>query len=1622
VWTNAAPVAWLQEALALRRRPLARDRPLSAVLRPGVEVAVCATRSTPAPGFPCNRFGEPVVVLPCLVSYRDSEGFRFDPARPHLRHGVLRVRDSAGAVQYSAPTTEERDLILGFPAGFTRTVGNDDTRFHLQGQTVDQFQFGFIFEALDDFGVACARRGPPADPDLADDWEESTSAGFTVGVHFTSEHDAVLTFLAEHGELAVAPPARPAPEAAAWTVLPLKRPPQGPAVVLPAPGVVLSVSAAAPLWRAGAQAASAPAPNGRKTGSAVDVFGVRGLPIDPSAAAAGRVIGTEGEESELLKELDRGDSQIPLIPDAPGDRVPLCSLISFGPQLTAAERAAAEALVMEFSDVFARDLGELGDITLGGGLRITLKPDARPVSQRPRSLAADDAAAVVKEITQLLEQHIIVPSTSSWCANLVVVRKKNGERRICVDNRALNAVTEMDHYPFPQVQAIFDKVAASGARIFSVCDMYKGYWQIRIADEDQHLTAFAVPGMGQFEFRRVNFGLKTAPAAFVRMVDLLLRPLPHTEGFVDDLLTFSVAFAEALVDLRGLLMACRQANARLAPSKCFFFFLEVKYVGHMLSGDGVRPALDRVAAVRDAPDPSSGADELRRFLGMANYLRQYVRGYSALTTPLTALLRKGTPAGPWGPAVWTDQQRQACAAIRKALCEAPTLRHVVPNRRLLVCTDWSVNGGSGAVLSQRDESGIEYLCAFWSKTNTRTEMNYGAYKGELFAVLCAVQHWHCYLASNEFDLMTDHHALIWLFTAKELNGVLARYVLRLNEYKINVVYRPGVENLGADYLSRSPLPASGGEAGRAAPAGQAHAEQAAAERASCAAALSAAATFGGDRWRELQLSGASTTVWAAQVDTSDPWLDTALLECLRRGPSALAGLGGRERDRVQHRLRRYAWRPATEREAAQLVYQDGEISRLVPRPEDRAAIVRDVHSRMVTHLGVQRTYAACERLYRWPSMYAAVEAVVRACPACNLAKTAAPLRSLELHPLPVVPFFFRSSLDLAGPFPPSLSGSVFVLVVAEHTSRAVFLRALPNKEAASVAREFNYFCGTFGAPAEVLTDVGTEFAGLFDRLCTRLFIAHNVTSAYHPQGNGLTERAVQTVKRLLTACVLGEEVDSDWEAVLPSVQLAINTTPQASTKVTPYELVFGRKAGIPAGGARLLAPLPLELTEDQVVAELHARVREIQRLVPFAMNNLLTQQRRQTLAYARRTGGGGGFKHELVRAVPGNLVFLRDRTASNLQPAVRPGVFQVVEVRASGVLVIQGRNGRTTDVHAESAVPCHLRDTDIDLTIVPADEAPADLPCEWCSVCEQSSGGVTMLLCDLCQTGWHMDCLALAQQVAPVTVPRRGKGWYCSYCVRLGRVPVPVTAAGVVRWLDLADAALPLDLVSGAAVAARLQRDMPGPHGKGRGTALFNLMPGGPGFCEDSGHGSGFIATPAADYAVLAEAIHWDRLSTLWDPWAGTGGTARAFPQHTVTLTDVVSRTPRLAMLANALEDQHTNMVVQSNGGLFDAVVCSPAFAFLDLALPAALRSARHLVAMHVPGGYVTNAPPARRAFLQRLADAGLRYEVHGLPVLAATGVRHQWLVVFTSLEAVSRYWKGGPAFSSHHVFTSRQG
>lgn len=1396
-----------------------------------------------------------------------------------------RVRVAAGggtAARWDEPSAAERGRAMGFPEGYLDGVGLSETdRIRLMGQTVDQHAAGVLWQAVFSFSAsvptvaaAWAELGEAARADAARAageaaaangargaataemaavcaeahaaagatarcWEREppvwATAAYQSGADRTGRAEAVRWMRWEEAERAADPLAFPLWEAeegdTAWGV---------DAETLRTDPAALSalarVLAAEPAGRRAAAEQALHAGVIPWGGEAL-VAAVTGLDLPAEATHGSAAVAVREQEqlgSELLESLG-DDGVVPLasgLGRAERAAQVLRALSDAEKRLTPPQLAAAQALLLEYLEkgLFAFDLADLGE-AVAPPMEIRLQEGARPIHQKARRLPDDQREAVEAELRQLLEHNIIRRSQSPWAANLLMVRKKDGTLRMCVDYRPVNRVTMDWRYPMADVQQILDRVGAGRCTFFSAVDLYKGYWQTVIKEEDRVKTAFSSP-LGQFEFTRTPFGLKTAPAYFWSLVDELCQPLPDSHGYMDDVLTATAGFDAHVSALRAFFDAVLAKGLRLNPKKCAFFAEEVDYVGHRVSAEGHRPLQSTVDAIRRAPVPAN-VKGVRQFLGLTGYLRRYVQAYSAIAQPLTRLLKKDT-VWEWGP-----EQQRADAELRRLLTEAPVLRFVDPARPLRIATDWSVDG-VGAVLSQLDDEGREYVCAYISKSCTSAERRYSAFKGELLAVLWACEKWRHYIGSREVELVTDHRALEWLFTAKELPPMLARWVLRLDELNLRVVHRPGTENAGPDYLSRNPVPPAAGppsdaaltaaecfavelRAGGVLPADhtcevRALPESAVLRWALALAALAeeeaqvqARAELGGgypepDAWVPLERAAAwqGHAAFAARAMADpdgdeeeaadeeavlDPASDAHMLLWLRGGSSAVAELPAAERQRAQRRARRYCWEdlsglqgPGGERAADGAgrllrLFEHGR-SRVVPALAERAALVEEVHARGVVHAGVKRTYAALASHYWWPGMFQQVLRAVRSCPSCDLQKAARPARYPILQPLPIRPLFTRLSFDLAGPFAPSAAGSRYVLVCVEHLSRMVELAALPDKTALSTRRAAAAVFGRYGAVAEVLTDGGPEWQGEFAQLLEEFRCDHRKTTGYHPQANGLTERCVQTVKALLTRA-LAADPGADWGDLLPRIMLAYNTTPQAGTGLAPYLILFGRLPLLPAHAAERWRRA-IDVMDPAMAAEdLLQRLPLLSQAVITAMSNLEAAQQRDRARYAWVRGGG--YTGAVRQLAPGKFVYLHDPRATALQPGAQPDIYQVVEVSAGGVVTLMGRNGALFSEQVHNLRECHLPniDTRLDLRLRDADY---DTPCEVCA--EVTARGVQgpMLLCDSCASGWHLRCLQHYQRgrglPALRAVPGEGVDWYCPRCVAMWRVRGPVAATG----------------------------------------------------------------------------------------------------------------------------------------------------------------------------------------------------------------------------------------------------
>ena len=423
--------------------------------------------------------------------------------------------------------------------------------------------------------------------------------------------------------------------------------------------------------------------------------------------------------------------------------------------------------------------------------------DASPIQQKPYRVPYAQRDLVEQELDRMLQANVIRPSTSPWASPIVLVTKKDGNVRFCVDYRKLNQVAKFDAYPMPRIEELIDTIGPAG--VITTLDLAKGYWQIPVDEESKDKTAFTTP-FGLYEFEVMPFGLHSAPATFQRMINHTLRDCwPFARAYIDDIVIFSRSWEEHLVHLQGVFTCLQTAKLTINVSKCQFGRNEVRYLGHVIGGGTVRPDPQKLEAVNNYPKPVS-KKEVRAFLGLAGYYRRFVPHFATIAEPLTELTKGKNP----DQVKWNERCGEAFRKLKELLSTPPILKVAEPNKQYVLQTDASEQG-LGAVLSQIGENGEEHPVAFASRKFLPREKNYSVIEKECLAIVWSLQVFHVYLYGQKFSIETDHQPLPWLGRMKNNNQRLTRWALSIQPYRFEIRHRSESSNGNADGLSRGPL-------------------------------------------------------------------------------------------------------------------------------------------------------------------------------------------------------------------------------------------------------------------------------------------------------------------------------------------------------------------------------------------------------------------------------------------------------------------------------------------------------------------------------------------------------------------------------------------------------------------------------------------------------------------------------------------------------------------------------------------------------------------------------------------------------------------------------------------------
>lgn len=774
----------------------------------------------------------------------------------------------------------------------------------------------------------------------------------------------------------------------------------------------------------------------------------------------------------------------------------------------------------QFANVFSKD-----DLDIGRTSTIKhriLLSDEKPVSRQPYRVPFRSRDSLQQAINNLLSTGAIRPSKSPYASPVFFVDKDGGKaKRLVADYRALNSKTISDKMPMPHPEDIFGMLAQM--TVFSKLDITSMFNQIEIDERDIEKTAITTP-FGLYECPLMPFGLVNAPATAVRLMREVLRDINGRTCYVyfDDIIVFATDINQLVIRCREVLARLREHNLKLKPSKCVFGVDSVKFLGHIISAKGIQVDPTRIEKVKLFPVPKNPS-HVRSFHGLVSYNRKFIKDFAKKAKPLTKLMGKVEDF------VWTQEAQTAFESLRDALTEAPILVHFNPEAELELRTDAS-SYAIGAILYQKHPDPKQTgVILYHSKTLTETQRRYSATEREALAAFNAIMELQHFLYGKRFTLVTDHQALSLFKNHRDAHHRVARWVAQLQCFDFVVKYKSGQSHVDADCMSRL------------------------VNETDESVELKQSEYI----IRALTLPGDSQPAEPPDVDIDIKAEQRADLYCKR-----IIDILESTQLSASEKAKR----------ASKFTLQDDILYRfrndipLLVIPEKRkAAVLLSCHdSSLAGHLGYNRTYSLAKYRYYWPKMRKDLKKYVASCSKCQRRKASNQGRQGYTRPLPIAEDIFDTvGIDLINKLPRSHAGYNTILVITDNLSKYVVTVPLKDEKADTISFAFfTNFIAKFGCPKIVISDRGLNIAGRRAKDFYDMYgIKRHLTSAYHPQSNGQTERFNRTLAASLTLYV--DKNQKNWSDYLAALTFAYNITEHSVTHVAPFEFVYGRRPRLP---------------------------------------------------------------------------------------------------------------------------------------------------------------------------------------------------------------------------------------------------------------------------------------------------------------------------------------------------------------------------------------------------------------------------------------------------------------------------
>lgn len=777
-------------------------------------------------------------------------------------------------------------------------------------------------------------------------------------------------------------------------------------------------------------------------------------------------------------------------------------------------------------------------------LGIDFQPDANgnvilPNIKKIYPMSPAEEAALSDFITKALARGWITESDSPIAAPCFYRPKPNGGLRLCIDYRALNAITKKQHYPLPLFDDLMPKL--SKAKLYTHIDLPDAYHLVRIRKGDEHKTAFRCK-FGGYEYRVVSFGLCNAPAAFQHFMNDIFKDMLGIIViiYLDDILIFSENEQDHIQHVRAVLQRLQDNDLFVNPKKCSFHLDHTEFLGYIISPRGLSMDKVKVDAVTSWPTPMKARD-IQVFLGFANFYRRFIPNYSQIVKPLTSLTGKDVAFQ------WTSAQNQAFTSLKTAFSSAPILRYFDFSKPAVVEPDAS-DFALGTILSQYDDSGILHPVAYHSRQFTKAELNYDTFDKELLAIVESFKVWRHYLIAATTDrptkVLSDHANLQHFLTKQQLSRRQYRWAETLSPFEFRIFHRPGRDSGKPDSLSRRPDYQANDSDGLF-------------------------RTNYLQLFQRLDVDSLTSTVLVS---------DDEFLQRLRTSiQSSTVYSEFCEGQHTQFKL-----------DEGLLYFKDLLI---VSDLDLQLEIFTRRHCAATAgHYGFEKTLELVTRdFYFFPNTRKILRRMIHNCDVCKRAKSDrhAPYGKLMPLPVPDMPFHDVSSDFMTGL--PTSQGYDALYVVKDRLTKMIHLIPTTSTVTAEeTARLFiHHVFKHHGFPKRLVSDRGPQFTAAFFREFFQLLHANvNLSSAYHPESDGSTEVANSTIEQYIR--IYCNYQQDNWTDLLPLAEFTYNNTVNSTTGFSPFKALYGYD---PIFDTTILRSNTLTSSAEQRVLTLH-RVRE----------------------------------------------------------------------------------------------------------------------------------------------------------------------------------------------------------------------------------------------------------------------------------------------------------------------------------------------------------------------------------------------------------------------------------------------